>query len=143
MRVIEQIVIHCSATPNGKPYTAADIDAWHRKRGWRKIGYHYVILLDGTVQTGRTEAEIGAHANGYNARSLGVCLIGTDLFTPAQWDALRKLCDMLKRRHPDALIVGHRDLPRVPKRCPGFDVTTWLVRGPQEGHILRTGEDGP
>ncbi len=136
MRPIEKIIIHCSATPNGKPFTAADIDAWHRKRGFRCIGYHYVILLDGAVQTGRSETETGAHASGHNAYSIGVCLIGTDLFTPEQWEALNKLVIMLKKKYPEAVVMGHRDLPKVAKLCPGFDVTTWLVRGPQEGHIL-------
>jgi N-acetylmuramoyl-L-alanine amidase len=136
MRPIEKIVIHCAATPNGQPFDAADIDAWHRERGWKGIGYHYVVLLNGEVQTGRREAEVGAHAAGFNARSLGICLIGTDRFTLAQWETLGKLVALLKSRYPGAVVLGHRDLPRVAKACPGFDVTTWLVRGPQEGHIL-------
>ena len=76
MRPIDSIIIHCSATPEGKHFTAADIRRWHKAQGWSDIGYHYVILLDGTVQEGRPISQPGAHCKGMNARSIGICYIG-------------------------------------------------------------------
>lgn len=144
-RTINHIIIHCSATPNGRSHTVADIDRWHRERGFHRparfkarhnqgltsIGYHYVILVDGTVHTGRHPDEIGAHAAPHNHDSLGVCLIGTDRFTPAQWAALRNLVNDLLVEHggKQTQVCGHRDLPTVRKDCPGFDVDVWRALG--------------
>jgi hypothetical protein len=75
-RKIERIVVHTAATPEGRDIGAQEIDRWHRQRGWRMIGYHYVIRLDGTVEEGRDETIPGAHARGYNRTSIGICLIG-------------------------------------------------------------------
>ena len=71
-----KIIIHCSATPKGVDYNAADIDRWHKKRGFRKIGYHYVIKIDGKIEKGREENEMGAHCLGQNMESIGICYIG-------------------------------------------------------------------
>jgi N-acetylmuramoyl-L-alanine amidase len=137
MRLIDTIIVHCAATPNGKEFHAADIDRWHKERGFRKIGYHWVIDLDGTVHAGRQESEIGAHAEGHNADSIGICLIGTDKFTPAQWGALKSLVDEIKGCYPTAKsVIGHRDIPGVHKECPGFSVAFWLIKGPEREHIL-------
>ena len=76
MRKISEIIVHCAATPEGKAFTVADIDAWHRKRGFRCIGYHFVIYLDGSVHEGRAIEEVGAHCLGHNANSIGICYIG-------------------------------------------------------------------
>ena len=76
MRNVNEIIIHCSATPEGRNFKASDIDHWHRQRGFKKIGYHYVIDLDGTIEVGRDEDEIGAHCVGHNRESLGICYIG-------------------------------------------------------------------
>lgn len=146
-RKIDLIVIHCTASPNGRPVTVEDIDAWHRERGFMRlsrylmdfnphlssIGYHYVIGVDGAVHTGRHTDEIGAHAQGHNGNSIGVCMVGTDKFTLAQWKSLAelvlKLLDIVDIRIGDEtpIVVGHRDLPGVHKDCPGFDVQAWLV----------------
>ena len=154
MREIKAIVIHCSASPNGRWTTAPDIDRWHDERGfermesWREkfnpdykaIGYHFVICTNGAIATGRHQDEIGAHAVGYNKHTLGVCLIGTDKFTAEQWQALDELVARLRTRYPAAKIIGHRDLsPDLDgdgtvephewlKTCPGFDVAAWLAR---------------
>jgi hypothetical protein len=142
MREIKAIVIHCSASPNGRWTTALDIDRWHDERGferlesWREkfnpdykaIGYHFVIYTNGAIATGRHQDEIGAHAGGYNKHTLGVCLIGTDKFTAEQWQVLDELVARLRERHPAARVLGHRDLPDVHKLCPGFDVSAWLAR---------------
>ena len=76
MRIITEIIIHCSATPEGKPFTVADIDRWHRQRGFRCIGYHFVIYLNGSVHAGRPITESGAHCQGHNAHSIGICYVG-------------------------------------------------------------------
>ena len=76
MRKIDEIIIHCAATPEGKAFTVADIDAWHKKRGFKCIGYHFVIYLDGSVHEGRALEEAGAHCLGHNANSIGICYIG-------------------------------------------------------------------
>ena len=76
MRKINEIIVHCAATPEGKNFKAADIDRWHRERKMKCIGYHYVVDLDGTVEPGRPESEIGAHCLGHNQYSIGVCYVG-------------------------------------------------------------------
>ena len=128
MRKINKIIVHCSATPEGKDFTAADIDRWHRQRGWRCIGYHYVIELDGSIHKGRDESVIGAHCSGQNANSIGVCYVGgvakdgktpKDTRTDAQKHSLLELLKELKANYPYATIHGHRDFAE--KACPCFD----------------------
>lgn len=129
MRTITSIIIHCSATPEGKNFTAADIDRWHRAQGWTGIGYHFVIRIDGTVEPGRAIVKAGAHCSGHNANSLGICYIGglasdgktpKDTRTPAQRLSLRLLITILRHIYPTATIHGHRDF--ASKACPCFDV---------------------
>lgn len=135
------------------------IDGWHAKRGftrssaWRKtlneslgsIGYHFVLYTNGAIVTGRHMDEVGAHAHvagkTYNQKSIGVCMVGTERFTPGQWSALSGLVTELRAKYPGASICGHRDLsPDLDddgvvephewlKTCPGFDVAAWLQRG--------------
>ena len=76
MRKIDSIIVHCSATKAGQDFTAADIDRWHRERGFNGIGYHYVIRLDGRLEKGREIDLAGAHSKGWNERSVGICYIG-------------------------------------------------------------------
>lgn len=130
MRKITDIIVHCSATPEGKPFNVADIDRWHRQRGFAQIGYHYVIYLDGSVHTGRPIATIGAHCAGHNANSIGVCYIGglsadgkrpKDTRTDAQKQSLIALLRQLRAQFPNAVIHGHRDF--AAKACPSFDAT--------------------
>lgn len=148
-RLIEKIILHCSASPNGRPQTVQDIDAWHRTAGYHRsnpiinpdlksIGYHYVIYIDGTVHTGRGVEEIGAHAADHNHDSIGICMIGTDKFTREQWLSVSELVHILSKAYPAAEVMGHRDLPDVRKICPGFNAITWFYSGmgPLEGHCL-------
>ena len=72
MRKISEIIVHCSATPEGKHFTIDDIDAWHRKRGFRCIGYHFAIHLDGSVHKGRATEEAGAPRWGHNVPPIGI-----------------------------------------------------------------------
>ena len=129
MRKIEKIIIHCTATPAGRETTVSQVTKWHKARGFRTIGYHYLIYLDGSVHAGRPESEVGAHCTGQNAHSIGVCYVGgldrethkpKDTRTGAQREALRKLVADLKTRYPGATLHGHREF--AAKACPCFDV---------------------
>lgn len=128
MRKINKIIIHCSATPEGRDNTIEDIDKWHKARGWKGVGYHYVIHLDGSVHPGRDESEVGAHCSGYNSHSIGICYIGglakdcstpKDTRTEEQKQSLLDLLTELKERYPSATIHGHREF--AAKACPCFD----------------------
>lgn len=130
MRKINEIIVHCAATQEGKDFTVQQIDSWHRQRGFRCIGYHYVIYRDGSVHCGRPESQVGAHCTGHNANSIGVCYIGgcaadgktpKDTRTDAQKASLLKLLRELKAKYPVAAIHGHRDFAN--KACPSFDAT--------------------
>lgn len=142
MRPITQIVIHCSASVNGDARVTRDeIERWHKLRGFRAIGYHYVIHVDGTLHLGRPLEEVGAHVAGSNAYSIGICMVGTDRFSLEQWSTLRDLIVRLQERFQAARVVGHRDLsPDLDgdhvvepwewlKICPGFDVAAWRKAG--------------
>ena len=130
MRTINKIIIHCSATCEGLAFTAKDIDRWHRQRGYTMIGYHYVILLDGTVEIGRPLELPGAHTYGHNADSIGICYIGgldkdgcaKDTRTEQQRKAMKQLIADLQQRYPNATVHGHREFAN--KDCPCFDVET-------------------
>jgi N-acetylmuramoyl-L-alanine amidase len=170
-RYIRLLVIHCSASANGVSLardgkTAVQvIDDWHHSRGFardadwrsrfnpdlRSVGYHYVINTDGMSETARHRNERGAHVQGSNFNSLGICMIGTDKFTLAQWDTLHSIIKSLLIIYPNCRICGHRDLSvdinrdgRVTpnewsKTCPGFDVTDWWLSknfAPMQGHIF-------
>lgn len=127
-RHINRIIVHCSATPEGKDFHASDIDKWHRNRGFNSIGYHYVVTLDGKVEKGRPEEKVGAHASSYNSHSIGVCYIGgveadgktpKDTRTDAQKEALAKLIGELKKKYPGAVVHGHNEVAN--KACPCFN----------------------
>lgn len=130
MRKITKIILHCSATREGQAFTAKDIDLWHRRQGFQMIGYHYVILLDGTVETGRPLEQPGAHTYGHNANSIGICYIGgldqdgkpCDTRTPQQRQAMKQLIADLLRKFPNATVHGHREFAN--KDCPCFDVAS-------------------
>ena len=132
MRHINEIIVHCSATPEGKDYTVADITKWHKARGYNTIGYHYVIYRDGSIHEGRNLGDEGAHCVGHNKNSIGVCYVGglaadgktpKDTRTPEQKAALIKLLKGLNVVFPETKhnIFGHRDFAN--KACPSFDAT--------------------
>ncbi len=132
MRKITEIIVHCTATPEGRAVSVADVDSWHRERGFFGIGYHYLVLLDGTVCEGRPLWRVGAHCSGHNTHSVGICYVGgldrhmqpKDTRTPQQRVALRQLVDRLRRQFPDAEVYGHCDF--AAKACPCFDVRVAL-----------------
>ena len=128
MRTIHLIVVHCSATRCDRPFPVTALIRCHADR-FGFTGYHYYITRDGTTYQTRHEQLIGAHAKGYNSHSLGVCYEGgldehgkpADTRTQAQKQSLLKLLKRLRKEHPGAQILGHRDLPDVKKACPCFD----------------------
>ena len=129
-RTIKELIVHCSATPEGKDYSVDTIRQWHLQRGFSDIGYHYVIYRDGSIHIGRDESIIGAHCTGHNTNSIGVCYIGgcasdgktpKDTRTTKQKQSLVKLLKELKTKYPQASIHGHRDFSS--KACPSFDAT--------------------
>lgn len=127
-RQIKEIIVHCSATAEGRDFTVEDIRRWHKQQGWSDIGYHYVIGRHGEQWKGRDVDVSGAHCEGHNRNSIGVCYIGgldetgkkaKDTRTLQQKAVLLSLLTELKRLYPDAKIYGHRDFAR--KDCPSFD----------------------
>lgn len=138
MRRIDTLIIHCSYTPPSMDIGAAEIRGWHvDDNKWSDIGYHYVIRRDGSIDLGRPLARPGAHVEGHNKYSIGVCLVGgvdkggptgkpEDNFTPMQKATLLVLLYQLRNLFPDTRICGHRDL-QPKKACPSFDVGRWLL----------------
>jgi len=128
MRAIEKIIIHCSATPEGRDVTVETITDWHLARGWSDIGYHFVIHLNGEIKEGRPLHRAGAHTKGHNKGSIGICYIGgvdgnmkaKDTRTPAQDAALVNLIQALQKDYPLATIHGHNEFSS--KACPSFNV---------------------
>ena len=144
-RKITEIIIHCSATPEGRDYTVDDIRRWHKQRGYSDVGYHYIVYRNGILAQGRDVNIIGAHASGHNAHSIGICYIGgmsadntrpEDTRTLRQKGRLLSLLVDLRKLYPNARIVGHRDLSEDKngngiiepsewmKACPSFDATS-------------------
>lgn len=141
MRNIEYIVVHCTATKQGINFSASDIDRWHKQRGWSGIGYHYVVDIYGNVEKGRQDNKIGAHVKGFNKNSIGVVYVGglskkmypKDTRNRKQKASLKLLIKSLKRKYPNAKILGHRDFSldingngvlepfEFIKACPCFD----------------------
>jgi N-acetylmuramoyl-L-alanine amidase len=129
MRKINKIVIHCTATPEGREHNVADIRRWHLKRGFSDIGYHYLIHIDGKIEIGRPLHRIGAHTSGENTGSIGVCYVGgmdkdmkkaKDTRTQAQKDSLVKLLhELIYKYNKDMTIHGHNEFAN--KACPSFN----------------------
>ena len=128
----EYIVIHCSATKPSMDVDAETIRNWHvNERGWRDIGYHKVIKRNGDVEDGRDVRDSGAHAAGYNSKSVGVCMVGgmaednsaENNFTAQQWTALLDLVKQIKVNYPEANVIGHNEISD--KACPSFEEQQW------------------
>lgn len=145
MKPLTHIIIHCSDSRWG---SVDDIRAWHLQRGFKDVGYHFVILngrinsdlelpsTNGSIEGGRPldgdafieDNEIGAHALGYNDKSIGICLIGKDEFTVEQMEALKNLLrDLLKHYKINPKnVLGHRETEQGKhKTCPNFDVSSF------------------
>lgn len=151
LETVDALLVHCSATPPTHDWDVLKMDRVHRQRGFTCVGYHFVLPRPGGIQEGRPMDRMGAHcrAEGYNHRSLGICLVGgvsstpvehvpgspwngSDAeanFTDAQMRDLSRLLDFLTDRYPEAVVKGHRDVRGVRKACPSFDVARWLRTG--------------
>jgi N-acetylmuramoyl-L-alanine amidase len=130
MRHISKIIIHCTATPEGRFHDVKDIRRWHLARGFNDIGYHFIVHLDGTIETGRPIEKSGAHCSGENRGSIGISYVGgmtkdmkspKDTRTKEQKDSLIKLIhELIYTYNKDMTIHGHSEF--APKSCPCFDV---------------------
>lgn len=129
MRQINKIIVHCTATREGASVSLDTVRRWHLERGWSDIGYHYLILLDGTIEVGRPEERQGAHVRGHNRDSIGVSYVGgvdrnldaKDTRTQDQKDSLHNLLSNLMASYEDATLHGHNEFSN--KACPSFDVS--------------------
>lgn len=127
-RQVNKIIVHCTATPEGRDVTVDEIRRWHvEEKNWSDIGYHWIVTLNGTLERGRPEHIQGAHAKGFNKNSVGLCYVGgvdkdmkpKDTRTEGQKETLKCILEDLKDRYPNAEIIGHRDVSS--KACPSFD----------------------
>jgi N-acetylmuramoyl-L-alanine amidase len=136
MRKLTRIILHCTATPDGRHVDVDTIRSWHKKRGWSDIGYHYVIYLDGSVHAGRDVAKAGAHVVGHNADTIGVVYVGgtdaggkaKDTMNDAQQTAFVNLVKHLRDQYGPLTLHGHNEY--AAKACPSFNVKQkfgWLV----------------
>ena len=147
MAKLKRLVLHCTATPEGREVSAADIRHWHCDpvgkggRGWKQVGYTDMIHLAGKVERlvkNNEDAnvdpwEVTNGAAGYNSTSRHVVYVGgvakdgktpKDTRTAAQLEAMEAYVKDFHRRFPDIPIVGHNQL--AAKACPSFDVPEWL-----------------
>lgn len=133
MRPIDKLIIHCAATKPSMDIGAKEIRDWHvNDRGWKDIGYHFVIRRDGTLEDGRPINQVGAHVEGHNTGSFGICLVGgindkgkaESNFTDEQWNTLRKCVMIFKAEYPKGTVHGHNEFSK--KDCPSFSVQKWL-----------------
>lgn len=131
---ITHCTIHCSATPEGRNNTAAEINAWDIAK-FKQKSYHFIILLDGTVVENLPLTVKGAHVGGHNTGNIGICYVGgmdkkmqkaKDTRTEAQKKAMKDLVIKLKAKYPNIIILGHNNWPKVYKSCPSFSVNSWL-----------------
>jgi N-acetylmuramoyl-L-alanine amidase len=128
-RPLHEIIVHCTATPEGREVSREEIREWHLSQGWADIAYHYVVHLDGRIERGRRESTVGAHTSGHNTGTLGVVYVGgtdkdgaaKDTRTPAQKESLLTLVRTLRAKYPSITKVsGHNE--HAAKACPSFIV---------------------
>lgn len=137
MRKLNRIILHCTATPEGRNYDVATIRSWHVKNnGWKDIGYHYVVYLDGSVHEGRPIEQVGAHTSGHNSDSIGIVYVGgcdknmkpKDTLTTEQETAMVNLIKALREEYGELSLHGHNEFAN--KACPSFNVKIkfgWLL----------------
>jgi N-acetylmuramoyl-L-alanine amidase len=136
MRQLNRIILHCTATPEGKHFTVDQIRKWHLAQGWKDIGYHYVIYLDGTLKEGRPIEQVGAHTKDHNKDSVGIVYVGgvdakgkaKDTMTQEQETTTVNLIKALREEYGELSLHGHNEFAN--KACPSFNVKTkfhWLL----------------
>lgn len=133
----ERIVIHCSDTPNNMDWVSSKhIDDWHKQKGFKEIGYHFVIKRDGELETGRPMNKMGAHVKGHNYDSIGICLIGKDKFTREQFKSLRYCLEGIYQLYgiSEDKIFCHYELDSK-KTCPNIRagcIIAWYILNKDE-----------
>ena len=138
MRIINLIVVHCTATQGNRTLSPEALDLMHRHRGFNGTGYHYYICKDGTVHLTRPIERVGAHAKGFNAHSIGICYEGSldcrgrpaDIRTPAQRATLRQLVGQLQEKFPGCRVCGHRGLSPDLNRNGEIEPEEWIKSCP-------------
>ena len=136
MRKLDRIILHCTATPEGRHVDVDTIRVWHKARGWSDVGYHFVIYTDGSVHAGRAVEKTGAHVSGHNATTIGVVYVGgtdaagkaKDTMNAAQETAFVNLVKHLRDQFGPLTLHGHNEY--AAKACPSFivkDKFKWLV----------------
>lgn len=136
MRKLDRIILHCTATPEGRHVDVDTIRVWHKARGWSDVGYHFVIYIDGSVHAGRAVEKTGAHVAGHNATTIGVVYVGgtdaagkaKDTMNAAQETAFVNLLKHLRDEYGPLTLHGHNEY--AAKACPSFKVKDkfkWLV----------------
>lgn len=146
MRKIDLIVIHCSATREDRTFTEQDLEECHRQRGFNGTGYHFYIRKDGKIVTTRPLEQVGAHAKGYNAHSIGVCYEGgldshgkpKDTRTEWQKHSMKVLVRVLLKDYPGSQVWGHRDLSPAPNNNARHDAGARFPYGPKAGINVKT-----
>ena len=136
MRKLDRIILHCTATPEGRHVDVDTIRVWHKARGWSDVGYHFFIYIDGSVHAGRAVEKTGAHVSGHNATTIGVVYVGgtdaagkaKDTMNAAQETAFVNLVKHLRDQYGPLTLHGHNEY--AAKACPSFivkDKFKWLV----------------
>lgn len=121
MRTINSIVVHCSDSDIESHDNAETIEEWHKQRGFKQIGYHFIIVKSGEVIKGRPLHMQGAHCKGHNATSIGVCLTGRDRFSSKQLISLGALCKQLMYEYRITSVKPHNHYDKG-KTCPNFEL---------------------
>lgn len=123
MRKIARIIVHCSDSPDKLDIGAKEIAEWHLQRGFKTIGYHFVVRRDGSIETGRPIDQVGAHVAGHNSDSIGICWVGRDRPTAFQRESLiEQIWDLLDQFHLQVSdVYGHKEL-NPGKSCPNLDM---------------------
>ncbi len=138
---IRFLTVHCTATPEGRDNTAAEVTQWDIAR-FGQPSYHWVIELDGDAVATLPDTQLGAHTGGHNTGNIGISYVGgtetlnaggkpKDTRTPAQRATLARLIRQYQAKVPGLIVRGHRDWPNVAKACPSFDVGAWIKGGMQ------------
>ena len=124
MRHIDQIVVHCTASPDFQDIGVKEIDKWHKDRGWSQIGYHYVVRRNGEIERGRPERLQGAHAKGANQTSIGIVWVGVNECDPVQYKKMIGLINYLRGKYNIKLenVLGHNEAVKTHKTCPNLNM---------------------
>ena len=142
-KITKYIVVHSTKTKPNETVTIQTVDEWHRKKGKLKVGYHFFIKRDGTIECGRSPNKIGSHVREFDSESIAICLAGglntrgiiAPDYSKEQIESLYVLIKTLKHMYFNAEVVGHRDLEKTD--CPSFDISTWWKLNEENFGLLK------